>query len=190
MLYARTLITAAALVAVLSAAHAQSAATPSRPRGESMQDMMGGGQMMGGAANGRESTKAGGIVGIALALESDSVGAPGRLVVRAVEPQSPAHYAGVMRGDRIVAVDGQSVDGKKLDDVADMVRGEVGSTVKLSLARDDKSRDVSLTRVEPQRRMRRGMGRMGNRGGMMDMMRMHQGMMGSAPGGAAAEPQR
>ena len=163
-----------------------------------MQDMMHGGQMMGGT-NAQEDAKNRGTIGIALALETDAVGAPGRLVVRGVEPQSPAHYAGIMRGDRIVAVDGQSVDGKKLDEAANMIRGEPGNAVKLGLDRDGAAREVTLTRVESQRRPQREMGRgmgdrggmngMGDRGGMMDMMRMHQGMMGSGPGGTAAEPQ-
>jgi hypothetical protein len=59
--------------------------------------------------------------------------------------------------------------------------------VKLGLDREGTAREVTLTRVEPERRMA---GRGGMRGmrGMMDMMRMHQGMMGSGPGGDAVEP--
>jgi hypothetical protein len=180
MFYTRGLIATAVLLAAIPGAHAQSPASPPSPRGGSMQDMR-------GAANAHESAKEAGIVGIALALEADAVGAPGRLVVRAVERQSPAHYAGIMRGDRIVTVDGQPVDGKKLDDVASAIRGEVGSPVKLGLDREGSAREVTLTRVEPERRMA---GRGGMRGmrGMMDMIPMHQGMMGSGPGGDAVVP--
>jgi membrane-associated protease RseP (regulator of RpoE activity) len=220
MFHARSLIAAAALFTALSSAHAQTPAKPSGSSAGAMQDMMQGGQMMDmgregmarmGGPNAQEDAKNRGTVGIALALETDAVGAPGRLVVRGVEPQSPAHYAGIMRGDRIVAVDGQSVDGKKLDEAANMIRGEPGNAVKLGLDRAGAAREVTLTRVEAQRRPQRGMGRMGGMGerggmgnmrgmgnmgsagqmgGMMDMMRMHQGMMGSGPGGNAAEPQR
>jgi C-terminal processing protease CtpA/Prc len=90
-----------------------------------------------------------GIVGIYPTLTADAVGAPARLIVRGVAPYSPAYNAGIERGDQIVAVDGQPIDGKSLSDIVTTIRGEVGSPVKLGLNRQGQSRDVSLTRVAP-----------------------------------------
>jgi C-terminal processing protease CtpA/Prc len=89
-----------------------------------------------------------GIVGIAIGLTADTVGAPARLVVERVLPSGPAHAAGVRRGDEITAIDGQSVNGKSLRDVVHMVRGKVGSTVTLTLSHEGATHDVSLKREE------------------------------------------
>lgn len=90
-----------------------------------------------------------GIVGIAIGLTADTVGAPARLVVEHVLPHGPAQAAGVHRGDEITAVDGQAINGRRLRDIVHMVRGKVGSTVTLTLSRKGKARDVTLKRVEP-----------------------------------------
>ena len=141
------------------AAYAQTQPNPPQnktapPQG-SGQGMMGGGQMMGGGGgtmgmgSQQEAAKDRGIIGIVPALSADAVGAPARLVVRSIAPYSPAYFAGIQSGDQIVAVDGQSLEGKGLNDVVTAVRGEVGTAVKLSLSRQGQSREVSLTRVEP-----------------------------------------
>lgn len=126
-----------------------------------------------GMAPKQQAAKDRGIIGISIALSVDAVGAPGRLIVRGVMPYSPAYNAGIERGDQIVAVDGRSLNGKSLSDVAKAIRGNVGAPVRLRLSRQGKSRDVSLTRVEPpsdhdSQRMS-GHGDMGGEG-MMDMM--------------------
>jgi carboxyl-terminal processing protease len=80
-------------------------------------------------------------------ISTDTVGAPARLIVRGAAPDSPAHFAGIEPGDQIVAVDGKPVEGQKPRDVAAAIRGEVGSSVKLTLNRQGQSREVSLSRV-------------------------------------------
>jgi membrane-associated protease RseP (regulator of RpoE activity) len=112
-----------------------------------------------------------GIVGMVLALDVETVGAPGHLSIRRVEPYSPAYFAGIATADQIAAVDGQSLDGKSLSDVVALIRGDVGTTVKLSLNHRGQSREITLTRVEPL--PDRSHGRRG-------MMGMHGGMMGGA----------
>jgi carboxyl-terminal processing protease len=56
-------------------------------------------------------------------------------VVQSVVPDSPAQKAGLLAGDIITAVDGNSVNGKTLDDVVSSIRGEAGTTVKLDITR-------------------------------------------------------
>lgn len=59
----------------------------------------------------------------------------------------PAEKAGVLAGDKILAVDG--ADTKKLEiDISDLVRGEIGSKVKLVLGRGEKQLDVIVTREQ------------------------------------------
>ena len=143
--------------------------------GMSGRDGMNGMGAMMGTAPKQETAKDRGIIGISIALSVDAVGAPGRLIVRGVMPYSPAYNAGIERGDQIVAVNGRSLNGKSLSDVAKAIRGNVGAPVRLRLSRQGKSRDVSLTRVESpsdhdSQRMS-GHGDMGGEG-MMDMMNM------------------
>lgn len=62
---------------------------------------------------------------------------------------TPAAAADVQPGDRLVAVDGTSLRGKRLSQVTTMLRGKPGSGVDLTLRRaaDDK-RQVHLTRLD------------------------------------------
>jgi len=52
-----------------------------------------------------------------------------------VEPieGTPAYRAGVKTGDRIVAVDGHSIDGMPLDDVERLIRGRIGTIVRMTV---------------------------------------------------------
>ena len=66
-------------------------------------------------------------------------------VIEALD-DSPAARAGVSGGDRLIALDGESLKGKKLLDVIERVRGPRGSDVSLKLVRSGKSFEVVLTR--------------------------------------------
>ena len=59
---------------------------------------------------------------------------------------NPAEKAGLKAGDRIVAVNDQAVSDWTADKVASAVRGEVGTTVKLSIYRDSKTQEYTITR--------------------------------------------
>lgn len=65
-----------------------------------------------------------------------------------VEPLagSPAEKAGLKAGDRVVAIDGQTVDGLTLDQATGKVRGPKGTTVKLTIERAGQRLDLSIVR--------------------------------------------
>lgn len=60
----------------------------------------------------------------------------------------PAAEAGIKAGDRIVAVDGQSTQGKKTPDVSSAMRGQAGTDVVLRLERAGKEFDCTVKRRE------------------------------------------
>ena len=62
---------------------------------------------------------------------------------------TPASRAGLASGDRIVALDEAPLRGKQLMEVVDLLRGEPGSDVGLSVVRpkDDSTFEVTLTRA-------------------------------------------
>lgn len=59
---------------------------------------------------------------------------------------SPAEKAGLLAGDRIVGVDGKSTEGLSVDDVVNMIRGEKGTTVKLTIVRGEETLPFEITR--------------------------------------------
>jgi C-terminal peptidase prc len=59
----------------------------------------------------------------------------GVLVVTEVYASSPAERGGVLRGDRLLAIDGKSTVGMVVGDLGGRLRGPVGSTVTLQIAR-------------------------------------------------------
>ena len=85
-------------------------------------------------------------VGIEVALENG--------VVKVITPieDTPAFRAGVLAGDRILAVDGVPVNSENLNDTIDRMRGRVGTPVKISIARspDPKPLEFTLSRASVQ----------------------------------------
>ena len=60
----------------------------------------------------------------------------------------PADKAGIRIGDRILAVNGESTEGKNTQAVSAAMRGQAGTPLTLRLERDGKEFDVTLTRGE------------------------------------------
>lgn len=85
-------------------------------------------------------------VGIEVALENG--------VVKVITPieDTPAFRAGVLAGDRILAVDGVPVNSENLNDTIDRMRGRVGTAVKITIARspDPKPLEFTLSRASVQ----------------------------------------
>ncbi len=72
-----------------------------------------------------------------------------RVLVEPIEG-TPAFKAGIKTGDRIVAVDGHSVAGLKLDEVERLIRGRIGTVVNLSVLSHNAraARTVAVTRQQ------------------------------------------
>lgn len=70
----------------------------------------------------------------------------GKIYVLNVFEKSAAHDAGVKTGGQLLAVDGESVEGKELKDVAQHVRGEAGTKVTLTLLENGEQKDYEITR--------------------------------------------
>jgi carboxyl-terminal processing protease len=69
-------------------------------------------------------------------------------VVVAPLADSPAEEAGIEAGDIVLAVDGETVNGKTMSDMIAKVRGEAGTDVTLSLQRGERAFELTITRAE------------------------------------------
>jgi carboxyl-terminal processing protease len=78
-------------------------------------------------------------VGIEVELENG--------IVRVINPieGAPAAEAGVLAGDRILAVDDVPVDPENLDDTIERMRGRAGTSVKITIARNSEPEPLEFT---------------------------------------------
>lgn len=70
----------------------------------------------------------------------------GEIIIVQPYDGSPAKEAGLMPEDVLIAVDGTSVEGMDLDLAVDMIRGEEGSKVVLTVKRGDETLDLEVER--------------------------------------------
>lgn len=91
-----------------------------------------------------DSENAGEFVGIGIVIETSQP----PLTVLFPQPSSPAEQAGIRVGDRIVAVDGASLEGLSLEAARQKIRGPEGSLVRLKLQPADggEATEISLAR--------------------------------------------
>lgn len=82
----------------------------------------------------------GGGIGIEIGIRNDTP-----TVLRVIK-DNPAEKAGVMTGDIITQVNGGSVESKALNDIVSQIRGDAGTSVKLTVIREGESREFSITR--------------------------------------------
>ncbi len=66
--------------------------------------------------------------------------------VEVIEPiaDSPAEAAGFLSGDIIIAVDGQSIQGKPLSEVVALIKGQIGTVVSLTVERADRAQPLVI----------------------------------------------
>lgn len=86
--------------------------------------------------------------GIGATIEDLREGNDVNTYIRATFPESPAYRAGLRYGDRIVAVDGNSMKGKTYPEVRKFLLGARGTTVKVTVEHpaDHKEETVSIIR--------------------------------------------
>ena len=83
---------------------------------------------------------------VGLGVEMKGVAGKGMLMV-SVLPESPAETGGLRRGDHITEIDGTDVRDESIDEAASMLRGTVGSRVKLKVVRERTSREWEVVLV-------------------------------------------
>ena len=86
-------------------------------------------------------------VGIQLGEEEET----GRLLVVSPIEDSPAFEAGVLSGDIIIEIDGTDTDGMDVNDAVNLIRGEIGSTVTITVLRSESEEidfDIKRDRIE------------------------------------------
>ena len=71
----------------------------------------------------------GNFVGLGIELKADQ----GSLLIADVIPDGPAERSGIRPGDRIIAVDGTSTSDTTTDVAADMLKGEQGTSVRVTI---------------------------------------------------------
>jgi carboxyl-terminal processing protease len=86
--------------------------------------------------------------GIGATIEDLREGNDVNTYIRATFPESPAHRAGLRYGDRILAVDGNSMKGKTYPEVRKFLLGPRGTTVKVTVEHPatHQSETVNITR--------------------------------------------
>ena len=84
-----------------------------------------------------EDPRVGPVVGIGVALDMDKQ--TGALRIMQVVPNSPAAQAGLTTGVVIQKVDDASIAGKSLDECLGLVRGVIGTKVRLEIITSDKT---------------------------------------------------
>lgn len=86
-------------------------------------------------------------VGIGVTIQHVNEDDPGFTIV-SVTHNSPAEAAGILNGDMIVAVEGQLTDTMEMSDAQQLVRGEAGTDVTITLERDGERFDLTITRAQ------------------------------------------
>ena len=80
--------------------------------------------------------------GVGLELVQDE--APGELVVSSPVVSGPAWQAGIVAGDRIIAIDGEPIHGVPLAQVVGLLRGPIGTPVMLRIAATRSTSDPTV----------------------------------------------
>ena len=73
---------------------------------------------------------------------------PGMKMITRVFADSPAFYAGVQEGDILLEADGVSLVDLESNEVADLVKGEAGTSLKLTVLRDNEEVTMDIVRAE------------------------------------------
>jgi carboxyl-terminal processing protease len=91
------------------------------------------------ASRARETSFAG--VGVLMSRPQDSQ----QPLIAEIFPNSPAAASGLKRGDRITGVNGQDVTGQQVTDIADLIRGQPGTNVRIQVNRLNSPQPLEFT---------------------------------------------
>jgi len=80
-------------------------------------------------------------IGIQVGLDRTS----GALVVTTPLVGTPAYEAGILAGDQIVKIDGKALESMRTNDAVEMIQGEVGSPVTLTVVHEGQKKAVDIT---------------------------------------------
>jgi carboxyl-terminal processing protease len=83
----------------------------------------------------------GGGIGAEISLRS------GKVTIVRVLADNPAIKAGLKAGDTILTINDESTEGMSVEHAVAKIRGDEGTTVKLSISRDGETKDYSVTRA-------------------------------------------
>ena len=86
------------------------------------------------------------LTGVGIQLAQDE--ATKKLMVISPIEDTPAFKAGILAKDTIVKIDGKSTEGMDVNQAVKLIRGEPGSSVKLTVERSKKQFDYQLTRTK------------------------------------------
>ena len=84
-----------------------------------------------------------GYAGIGVIVEQTANG----FLVDAVTPHSPAEQAGILPGDHLCTVAGTAVDGLSLDELTELLRGDAGTRVTVTVQRNGEKLRFDLVRA-------------------------------------------
>lgn len=98
-----------------------------------------------------ENIESGDYAGVGLYIASDAE--TGNITVISPLSGSPAEEAGIVSGDQILEVDGETIEGRSIDQVAADMKGEEGTKVKLKILKavSGETVEVIITRAIIQR---------------------------------------
>lgn len=83
----------------------------------------------------------GGGIGAEIGIRNDKV------TIMSVLADNPAIRAGLQSGDIVLSINDQSTSGYSATKAVSLIRGEEGTTVKLTIQRGDETKDYSITRA-------------------------------------------
>ena len=83
---------------------------------------------------------------------------------------SPAFRAGIMSGDKVIAIDGEATEGETVDESIDRLLGEEGTDVVLTVDRTGESLEITITRAKIKSRAVRGFRRLPDADASWDYM--------------------
>ncbi|MCC5912374.1 MAG: S41 family peptidase [Clostridiaceae bacterium] len=83
-----------------------------------------------------------------------TAGEDGYVTVVSPIEDTPGEKAGIITDDKILTVDGKTVSGDRLDYAADLMKGEIGTEVTISIFREGRSQPFDVTLVREEIRLR------------------------------------